>query len=906
MKLRALRRTHPPCSAARSLLAALCAALALAVSASPASAQSLSLLVAAIQRGAEANLLVLEVRLDGHLLSDSFTAYQDGGQVLLPLGELSRLLTLAIAVQPARGTASGFVIREDRTFELSVDDSLASIRGRQKSFEPRMATVVGDDIYVSSKLLSHWLPIDLEVHLGKLQLLVRPRERLPLQERLEREGQGGRLRAGETERNDLGYPRVTSPYGSASLPFIDQTFSSQALLGSGSRDFQAAYTLYATGDLLGMEAAAYVSTHRQSSVLSRDGGSGGEIRVTLARHDPDEGLLGPLHARSFVAGGIVVPSVPNVMIGSPTGNGVMVSNRPLDQPTSFDRHTFRGNLPPGWDVTLYYNDALVGYQTERADGQYSFDDLPLSFGPNEFRLVFNGPLGQIRVERRSFLLDRSMLAPGQLLYSLAQHRADNGGLRSVVQADFGLTRSIAANAAVVRKPRLGGVDEADRTYGQFGLRGYFDSMIVSSQVTHEQGRGALFELAAKTRVGGYSLDFFHLQRTGRFESDLLSDSAEGLRYRDGIRVNGSMRLANLPPMTVAVDAVRDSLVSGADRIGLAGRVSTIVKGTAITNSVDWMRADGVSTSQGVLQLSRRVVDVGVSAQAGYTVRPRLALETLALTADRALGAAYRVVGGVQRTMSSPLTVFSAGLTKNLGSFGLGLNASYSSKRELTLGLQLFVAIGREPRSGAWMVDAQPLAGTGAISARAFVDRNQNGVRDAGEELVPEAGFIINGGGRHPSRTDGSGTAFIGRLVPGQYADIALDPTTLEDPQWKPLTPGLRVLPRPGVVEVLEFPVVATSEIDGTVFLVRKGDRRGIGSARVELVDERGNVVASTQSSGDGYYLLHQVLPGRYSLRIAPEQAEKLGLQGALVRALTVPIEGDFINGQDFELSAAPR
>ncbi len=46
----------------------------------------------------DANLLVLEVQLDGHVLSDSFTAYQDDGQVLLPLGELARLLTLAITV----------------------------------------------------------------------------------------------------------------------------------------------------------------------------------------------------------------------------------------------------------------------------------------------------------------------------------------------------------------------------------------------------------------------------------------------------------------------------------------------------------------------------------------------------------------------------------------------------------------------------------------------------------------------------------------------------------------------------------------------------------------------------------------------------------------------------------------
>ena len=63
-------------------------------------------------------------------------------------------------------------------------------------------------------------------------------------------------------------------------------------------------------------------------------------------------------------------------------------------------------------------------------------------------------------------------------------------------------------------------------------------------------------------------------------------------------------------------------------------------------------------------------------------------------------------------------------------------------------------------------------------------------------------------------------------------------------------------------------------------------------------------VASVRSSGDGYYLLHQVMPGRYTLRIAPEQAEKLQLQGTLARPITVSVDGDFINGQDFELRRA--
>ncbi len=113
-----------------------------------------------------------------------------------------------------------------------------------------------------------------------------------------------------------------------------------------------------------------------------------------------------------------------------------------------------------------------------------------------------------------------------------------------------------------------------------------------------------------------------------------------------------------------------------------------------------------------------------------------------------------------------------------------------------------------------------------------------------------------------------------------------------------------MLPRPGKVQMLEFPVVSTSEVDGTVYLLGKNGRRGIGDAAVELVNSQGAVVMSTPSSSDGFYLLRQVMPGRYTLRISPEQARKLALASRLERPVEVMPDGDFISGQDLELTPA--
>lgn len=169
--------------------------------------------------------------------------------------------------------------------------------------------------------------------------------------------------------------------------------------------------------------------------------------------------------------------------------------------------------------------------------------------------------------------------------------------------------------------------------------------------------------------------------------------------------------------------------------------------------------------------------------------------------------------------------------------------------------------------------------------------------------MPNASFI-NSGGRHPTPTAADGTAFMGRLTPGSYADIALDASTLEDLAVETGAPrGARAAaPRPGAM--LEFPVVSTSEIDGTVYLLDKTgntDKRGIGDAVVELVDSQGVVVMSTPSASDGFYLLRQVMPGRYVLHFRRRKPPSWRWPPRWSALVEVMPDGDFISGQDLEL-----
>jgi hypothetical protein len=300
-----------------------------------------------------------------------------------------------------------------------------------------------------------------------------------------------------------------------------------------------------------------------------------------------------------------------------------------------------------------------------------------------------------------------------------------------------------------------------------------------------------------------------------------------------------------------------------------------------------------------------VAGIGLSSQLTYTLEPDSQFSSVAISADKNLSDASRINLGLLQSLDPNVTTLAAGYNRNFGTFGMGVSARCSSNGDVGIGMQLFMSIGRDPRSGNWARHWQPMAASGAVSARAFVDANMNGLFDMGEEPVEGAGFTLNGGSRHPVRTNADGMAYMSHMTPRQFADVALDTGTLEDPQWHAAMPGVRVLPRPGKVVQIDFPVVMTSEIDGTVYLLEDGQSRGIGNALLELVNARGEVVAKQRSAADGYYIVPAVKPGHYTLRLSGEQLRSLGLAANQSHAINMKADGEFVNGMDFTLRAAP-
>ena len=835
----------------------------------------------------DSNTLLLEIQVDGYVLSDSVSAFQLGQKTFLPLGELARLMSIGIRVYPAEGTGRGYIRGENKTFSLNLTNSIVTLA--EKSFPFDAASVIrqDDDIYVDSRLLADWLLVDFQIDLSSLRVKLNPREPLPLQLRLAREAKLAGLK-GINQAVELNYPKKENPYKLFDLPFVDQTISVGAQRGNGNKANSASYTTYVRGDLAGLQASLFLTGTNQANSQQN--------RVTFGRSDPQGELLGPLRARSFAFGNVSVPGLPNISRSSASGNGFSVSNLPLDRPNRFSSHSLQGNLPPGYDVELYVNNALVAFQQSRADGKYSFDDLSLVYGPNEFRLVFYGPQGQLRVERQNFLLDESISAPGSFFYTVASSRDAIGIHHSAATAEWGLGKTISASSSVVSLEDVNGIRSQ---YNSIGLRGFAANAVFVGNLTQQAGGGSLSEFSARTRVAGVSIGWNHLALKN-FSSDVFPLTTDPVRTRDRIRFDGALPTGSLSVLPFTLELKRDRLLSGAQFFEGSALLSTSLRSVAVSNQLRFSSSPGARSVDGALQVSGGLGLYRLRGQLSYLVKPEAKVSALALSADRSLGEGYLLnVGAVQTFEDSRLRLTSS-LNKSLGNYAVALTAAVASNREFSVGVQLFIAIGREPRREQLIFSAQPMADSGAVSARVFIDQNGNGVMDEDEQAVKNIGFMVNSS-NHPVRTDATGVAYVGHLPANRNTDIAINPSTIEDSQLASRLKGIRIIPRPGNVTQIDFPLVMSGEIDGTVYLLRNGVKRGVGNVLVELVDPSGAVVAEARSGSDGFFVVTEVLPGPYSLRIAEEQLKDLGLKYSGARNLTLSPKGTFISGQDFSL-----
>ncbi len=855
-------------------------------------------------------LVVLDMHLPPYILARGMFCYMHRGGVLAPLSQMMAAFDFPITVDPVTGQADGWFIRENRVFSLDLRRRQVVIAGEVRKYDPSKVELHSDDIYVDTSLLSKWFPVDIEFDLSRLLLQVTSREPLPLEERLEREKRRARLGPRGGARPD--YPRVETPYRLLDWPFIDTTYNVD--YRNETDQVEGRFNSLVSGDLLYMNSNLFLAGTHEDSLT--------DIRLDLGRKDPEGGLFGPLRVQEFSLGDIFTPQIP-LISDSRAGRGIEMSSFPLERPSEFDRTTLRGELPIGWEVELYRNEILLDSQVEpNADGRYEFIDVPLLFGLNVLRLIFYGPQGQRREEVVRVFAGEDLVPPGKQYFRIAvnqqnkdliqiagqetQAEETDGEERYFMEYERGIARQVSLAGTFASLP----LEEAGRrNFFTLGVRasvlGTFSRLDVSRDDAGNTGILAAFQ----TKLLGLNLFAEHGHFLG-FVSERVEEETDPLDTRTDVRIDTVIPAWILPRIPFTLRGLIERHDSGRTDADISNRLSIFTHGISASNNLSLVLGRGGGTPPstqftGSFLLSSRIQRLSLRGTLDYELKPESELTAVSATGDydftRDLTA--RVTFSRQLT-GERINTYSAGINKRFRAFALGVDSSYSDDGNFTAGLNLTFSLGREPRRPGVIMTSDRMATSGAASARVFLDRNQNNTFD------PEEDEPLEGVGFRPApkevQTDEKGIAFIPGLSSHRPTSLTVEQKTLADPFWKVNQEGWQMVPRPGRSVLLDFPVTPTGEIDGTVFL-KVGDReKEVSNAAIQLLDAEGTVIDEVKTAYDGFYLFTEVPPGRYIVRVSPDQVERLNLATPPEERVEIEGTGNIVNGIDFVVERARK
>ena len=837
---------------------------------------------------AEEEQLLYALRLRYRTLSEAFPVLAKGTGLLLPLGECCRLLDLAIEVDPARGVADGFLISESRHFHLHVGAGTVTVQGHSQPFDRSLLELRADDIYIDTRLLAQWLPLDFSnTRLGAL-VTVKPREQLPLEARWQREAAAeGRGPWKQTAPFEL----LATPYALGEVPAVDLALNlGHAASAQAGGGLSYGANVLAAGDLLGLSTSVYANVQHP--------GGANNFHAVMGRQDPHGELLGPLHARQYGFGEVTSQGI-DLLTTAKSGTGFEISNQIIQTGAAYDRQSFQGDLAQGWQVELYLNRGLVGFQASRPDGRYEFLNVPLSFGPNEFELVFYGPQGQLRRENLYLDVSQSQTPPGTFNYDLVGINPHAGtGKEGQLYTSYGLSKQLSADLGVATVPLNG----TTRTFTQAGLQGFWTPLAGSLTAASDGAGGTSTELALRTRVGPFSFVGKQVDLMKGFQSEAFPQTTFAIK-RSTI-LDGTVVLPDRqkPWLSMGFGGTWDELLAGGSQTSYRGLLTTSVYRTYVTNN--WTRtltqtpgAPITATSSWDLLASRAVAGVVLTGQADYLLSPVRQLDSLGLGANFTIPSFPLVTYQTQLTYAAQehQSKLSLGALKSFGSYGFGASLTYGKATGLAASVTFRLGLTREPRSGQLVARAQGAADSGAVSVQAFLDSNGNGVRDPGEKPAPDVGFKVNQAS-HPRVTDADGVVLLDGLPHAMDANIAPNPHSFEDLLMHAELPGVRVVPRPGHVVKLEVPLVFYGEITGTAFLSVHGQKAVAPGLLLELQDLQGKVVKTERTAYDGFFCLAELPPGSYRLVVPEAAAAKLGAAQPAARALTLAPEGTVLDG----------
>lgn len=851
----------------------------------------LSIQVLALERIAlnEDDLLVLEAGIEDFDLSETLFVYQQPETTLIPLQGLFDLLDFPLQIDVASQTVNGWFIHEDNRFSLDIGQKTLFIKGKKLKW-PRSQYYAADDfdLYFDYRLLERWFGLHLRLNVSRLVLNVSSDVELPVVL------QARRLQKRRTIREETSSSVPDSYHPNRYQWLGDPRFDLEI-----SDDFQHTRGKFQQFPGAVLQGRMDLLQHSMRvSYVNAD--STDDLRLTFSRFapGPDKAMFMGLTEYEF---GDVSSRSDSLLYASIKGRGLNLVSGTGAQLDKVDEVDIDGDAPPGWEVELYRNGSLIAFGNSESNGRYEFNGISTFVGQNIFDIRIYGPQGQFRSRREEINIGPGMIKTGEWGYHLSalernRHLVDledetRDDVSDFFQTDvsYGVNEYLTLQAGISQTTpdsdteahRYSSLDAFASVRGAFTHFKYVDDA--------DSGSAAAAVIKGSWNEINLNAEFL------KFDSFISDANPGGLKNSDvKLGVNGSSRFVWNVPVTYEFE-YKDTGFTLHDRHqrSLRNRLGFNVFSANVSHEMQYTRAsldDQKDSLVANISANKRFSQWRLKAELNYFMMPTGRVNSYGVGATWKQSSDFVYQGQLNYSLSGAdeLAVNNT-FTWELSHVALSVSAGFTNKGTQTAGLSLSTSFGYDRGQHQFLISKDHLSTGGSATARVYLDKNHDGIFNADDQPIKGVSFKGRANWRDQA-SDDSGLSTLSGVSPRDFQRIELDEASLGDPFLQPLKSVHYLYTHEGATNYIEFPVVETLEIEGSVVLLKQGREKIMSGVPVQLISEQGELIVQSVSEFDGVFIIEKVIPGTYRLEVPADFLYKNKLMITASQSLSV--EGD--------------
>ena len=819
-----------------------------------------------------------------NLFEEVIIAYYEDGKYYLPVSKIFNLLKISNRVYYDELSLEGFYLKPDNQYRFDFQSYTISLDSKQTfQYNASQMLVKELDYYVELEVLAEVFDLNFTVDLNNLLLHLQTPHVLPVVEEQQRAERRARQEKLNIERDfyPLVFDRDRELLGGG---FLDYSLSSNINQTNNSYNYNFDLgTEVLGGDLQGSAFGSYsdnFSNFRTNNLrwryVLRDNKY---LTQAFVGQTNSDGLIG----RNFT--------------------GVRLTNEPIEPRFLYDSYEIEGRAPIGSEVELYYNNALYDYTRVTDTEQYRFL-APLTYGISRLRLRIYGPDGRITERQERIQVPFSFLPRGEFSYHLNAGRLDNAIFGSsqesnIVQGDvsYGVSNWLTQKAGIEYLNEYS--DQSPIIYSSTSAR-ILDEYLLNADVAP----GAFYRFSADVvypSSASLGLDYTYFADSGIYNPLNNEQEVSGNIFAPfvlgqipfNVRVLGNYAFKE-PTNNISYSLDLNSRINRFN-IRLSYRDRKFGRFTLDPGSSSSLSASGTYLISRNSELPRYLQNTFISGRLDYN--PGIgSFEQAEIQASRSIFDEGRVQASFSRNFIGDFNYFNIGVTIDFSALR-STSTVRSTRNQTSFTQNVRGSIGYDDFNKDVVLSNRQQVGRSATSLRLYVDANNSGTFDEGDDVINDEAIRIGRAG--VTSNSKNGILRFSQLQAYHRVNMEINEAAIKNPLLIPQLDNFSIVTDPNQYKPINIPFYVSGVIEGRVQRVTQNGKQGASGIRLYLKGKESDFEKEMQTFSDGSFYTYKVPPGEYTLEVDSTQLQFLQARTEpeiLEFEVEALAEGDYVDG----------